>query len=262
MVIRLLKLMVEFSYLNRQNEKLIKSLHLGKYRKLFYRYIAEGLKLCEELLDSNVQPDFIVIDEFFSNKIVNELIRKNFTIYHVESEVYNRISDTKNPQGILACVKIPESIPDNTKNFIALDGVSDPGNVGTIIRTAEWFGFNQIILGAYSCDAYSSKVVRASMGSIFRVNCIHVDNLSEYLKNKFSTYEIYAASIKSDNPIENCKPEGLFGIVIGSESHGLSGDVQKVVSKNYLIKGKGKAESLNAAVASGISLYYFSSFIN
>jgi len=138
-----------------------------------------------------------------------------------------------------------------------LDGVSDPGNVGTIIRTADWYGIKQVFLGAESADQFGLKVVRSSMGSVFRLKVLYKDNLAEFLKENFSDVDIFAADSKAKIPVEELKHNGKFGIVFVSESHGLSKELNDLVKDKYVLEGIGSSESLNVAVSAGISLHYF-----
>src|SRR5690606_4407060 len=142
-------------------------------------------------------------------------------IYTAPKHKFRQLVKQKTPEGILAVVGLKELEFDPNESFIALDGVADPGNVGTIIRTADWFGIKQVFLGAESADQFGPKVVRSSMGSIFRLKVLYKENLAEFLKENFSKIDIFAADSNAKKPVEKIKHNGKFGLVFGSESHGL-----------------------------------------
>jgi len=244
--------------------KFVKSLQSRKERQENNMFVVEGEKLCKELLDSDFKIEFIAMRGNSAESAVDiarKFNAKGISIYTVRSKQFDQISNTKSPQDIMAVVRVKEHEADLTAPFIALDGVNDPGNLGTIIRTADWFGFRHIILGGKSVDKYNAKTVRASMGSLFRVNVTQTDNLAEFLKENYTDFEIYGATLQAATKMEELKPPGKFGIVLGSEAHGISSDVLDVLSNEFLIAGGGNAESLNVAVSLGVAAYYFSKFL-
>jgi TrmH family RNA methyltransferase len=244
--------------------KLINSLDSKKERKVTGLFKAEGEHLVEELLQSDFCADKIIIKNNPTKSAGNlafAFYKKNIPVFRADEIQFKKISDTKTPQDILALVKTKLFNSDTTAPFVGLDGISDPGNVGAIIRTADWFGFRQILLGKNCADIFNPKVVRATQGAIFRCKFIETDNLSECIKNQFNSYEIFGAEAKYGINLSECKPETLFGVILGSESEGFSPEVSKIISKRITIEGKGKTESLNVAVAAGISLYHFAGFL-
>lgn len=242
-------------------KKLIRSLHQRQHREQNFLFIAEGEKLCEELLKSNFVPELIVTRDSSSQSIIElteKFHEKGIPIYSAPKHQFDQMTDAKSPQSIFAVVNKKESEIDFNKPFIALDGLQDPGNVGTIIRTAEWFGFDQVIVGGGSADYYGPKAVRASMGSIFFSKLKYVEDLAGYLKENFGDIEKYGACLGSENQLISFKPKKKeFGLVFGSEAKGISPEVNEVLDGQFEIKGVGKTESLNVAIAVGISLYYF-----
>jgi TrmH family RNA methyltransferase len=246
--------------LTQRLRKNIKSLSHKNFRDDNSIFLVEGEKLCAELIKSKYVPDLVVIRDMPSLEVTNLLEQFAETavpIYSTPKHVFDQMTDTKAPQSIVAVVpKIPMEL-DITQPFIALDGVSDPGNVGTIIRTAEWFGINQIILGNNSADIFNPKVVRSTMGSIFRVKFFETDNLSELLKKQFKKYKLFGATLKSETLLNKIKIPKNYGLIFGNESHGISEDVSKMLDSDFLIEGFGESESLNVAVSVGISLYHF-----
>ncbi len=246
--------------LTQRLRKNIKSLSHKNFRDDNSIFLVEGEKLCAELLKSKFSPDLIVIRDMPSMEVTNLLEQFAETavpIYSTPKHVFDQMTDTKAPQSIVAVVpKIPMEL-DATQPFIALDGVSDPGNVGTIVRTAEWFGINQVILGNNSADIFNPKVVRSTMGSIFRVNFFETDNLSELLKKQYKKFKLFGASLQSQNQLNKIKIPKNYGLIFGNESHGISEEVSKLLDSDFLIEGFGQSESLNVAVSVGISLYHF-----
>lgn len=240
--------------------KLIKSLYRKDKREEHELFIAEGIKLCEELLESDYDVIQVIVRESPPQRIIelaDEYNDMGVPIYTAPKHKFRQLVKQTSPEGIIAVVALKDQDFLPHESFIALDGVSDPGNVGTIIRTADWYGIKQVFLGAESADHFGPKVVRSSMGSIFRVNVLHKDNLAEFLKENFSDVDIYAADSNAETPIEKLKHNKKFGIVFGSESHGLSKELDELVKDKYVLEGTGSSESLNVAVSAGISLHYF-----
>lgn len=242
-------------------KKLIKSLHQKQFRDQNGLFIAEGEKLAFELVKSNYVAELIVIRDSPSSdiiEVVNKYADKGVPVYTAPKHQFDQVCDTKTPQSILIVINIKEMALDTSMPFIALDGISDPGNVGTIIRTADWFGFKQVILGRDCADLYNPKTVRATMGSIFRMNVVTRTDLGELLNEEFNKFNIYGASVHTDKSITSFKPKKNFGLIFGSESHGFSDDVKPFINQEFKIEGSDSAESLNVAVAAGISMYHFS----
>jgi TrmH family RNA methyltransferase len=242
--------------------KLIRTLHDRKHRYNERMFIAEGEKTCADLLKSNLSAEFVIVYGgaseycFWLAEQFYDLGAEVFTAGHA---TFEQLTDAKTPQGIFAVVKMPE--PDMTfkNSFIALDGIADPGNVGTIIRTADWFGFKNIILSPNCADVFNPKTVRATMGSIFTMNLVYNTDLPEFLKEK-PLKEIFGATLEAKISLEDCKPTEHFGLILGSESHGISENMRGFLKTEFIIPGSGNAESLNVGIAAGISLYHFSKF--
>ena len=246
--------------LTQRLRKSVKSLSHKPFRDEKSLFLIEGEKLCTDLLHSNFVIDLIVIRDLPSPEIIEILDRfaeKATPIYTAPKYVFDQITDTKTPQSILAVAQKKEYKLDTTQPFIALDGISDPGNVGTILRTADWFGIKQIIITNETADIFSPKAVRSSMGSIFHLDYYETDNLAELLHKKYSKFKLYACDVHSTTPLHEIKPPKKFGIVFGNESTGISSEVLDVVENTLVINGYGEAESLNVAVSVGIALYHF-----
>lgn len=245
-------------------KKLIKSLHQKQFRDQNGLFIAEGEKICSELLNSSFETELIAIRDSPNAEVISITTRfseMGIPVYVAPKHQFEQVCDTKSPQGIIAVVNIKEQEALDDEPFIALDGVSDPGNVGAIIRSADWFGFKQVILGAESADRYCPKTVRSSMGSIFKIRTIFSENLAETVSSTFKGFDIFSASLDAEKFLEQIKPRKKFGLIFGSESHGVNADLLKMSKACFKIQGNGFAESLNVSVAAGISLYHFSKYV-
>ncbi len=216
-------------------------------------FIAEGPKLVKELLESvpDAIEDVFALKEWIEQN--QELLTKNKVVETTEIEL-ERISQLHTPNNVLAIIKkfpVDELIITKNKITLALDTIQDPGNLGTIIRTADWFGVEQIICSKDCADVYNPKVVQATMGSIARVKVFYVD-LEKWLAEQ-KDIRIYATALEGQD-ITSIKriQEGI--ILIGNESKGISDEILKLANIKIAIPKKGKAESLNAAVAAGIVL--------
>jgi len=239
--------------LGKSQAKYIQSLGQKKVRDQEGVFIAEGPKIVAEFLSSSktrilqlyALPDWIRANHKDCNGV--ELVEIN------EGEL-EKISQLATPNKVLAVIKKFEALSEiQTKGKISLvlETIQDPGNFGTLIRIADWFGIEQIICSNDSADLYNPKVVQSTMGSIARVNLFYTD-LADWLQEQKDVF-IYAAALKGQNVTAMKKiNEGL--IVIGNESKGISSSVFDLVDVRITIPGKGNAESLNAAVAAGIIL--------
>jgi TrmH family RNA methyltransferase len=229
----------------------IKSLHQKKIRKEHGLFIVEGLKSIQEFINSEYVVDSVYCTENLMPKLDN-LSRKIKPVGITESEL-SRISALSTPQAILAVVQIPQQTDLNIKKLdgsfiLALDGVQDPGNLGTIIRTADWFGLNTILCSKDTAEVYNPKVVQASMGSLSRVNIIYTD-----LGDVFSKINIpvYGAVLNGKSIYEtDFGQEGI--ILLGNEGNGISEDLIEKINYPITIPRYGKAESLNVAISASI----------
>lgn len=243
--------------LSKSQVKYIQSLGQKKVRDAESVFIAEGPKLMEELQKS----DKVEIVKIFALRHwidKNNMDNGKYDISEITEPELSKISTLKTPNEVIAIVKNPkiDFNPDLTgKLTIALDAIRDPGNLGTIIRTADWFGIRNVICSNDCTDCFNSKVVQSTMGSIVRINIIY-DDLETRLK-KYSGMHIYAADLEGEDVRAMHKlKEGI--IVIGNESNGVSSKMEKLITGKITIPRIGKAESLNAAVATAIILSHLS----
>ena len=242
--------------------KEIRKLKEKKYRK--DKFIVEGIKMLEEAINENASIDLIIIRE----DINLELDISKFNSIVVTEKVFNTLTDVVSPQGVLAVInkknnkgvaKETENVKiDTTTDYIlALDGIQDPGNLGTIIRTADSANLKQIIVSKNTVDAYSPKVIRSTMGAIYRVNIIEVENLEWTLKDlQKDGFKVVVTSLDTNNSIYDISYNKSI-VVIGNEANGVSKEVQELANERVKIPMLGKTESLNASVATGIMIYEY-----
>lgn len=244
--------------------KNIRKLKDKKYRNAEKKFIVEGVKIIKESIEENASIDTIVIceecikDGIIEQKLLYEVAKYNCV--YVSEKVFQTISEVNNPQGILAIINKEnlESDIDFTEDIIvALDGIQDPGNLGTIIRTVDSVGLKQIIVSKDTADAFNSKVVRSTMGAIFRVKIIEVEDLAKIIKEiKKKKYEVLVTSLQTDNNIYDIDLNKHV-IVIGNEANGVSQEIRDIATVHAKIPMLGKTESLNASVATGVILYEY-----
>ena len=242
--------------------KNIRKLKEKKYRDLENAYIVEGIKLVKEAIAEKTKIKQIVMCENFADNsdldkdTLYEIAKHN--LIYVTEKVFNLITDVKTPQGIIAVIEknnVNTQIDYSQDIIIALDDLQDPGNLGTILRTVDSANLNQIILSKNSADPYNPKVVRSTMGGIFRVNIIETENLQETLKNlQEKKFKIMVTSLDTNNSIYDVEYTKKV-IVIGNEANGVSKAIQDMADEKVKIPMLGKTESLNASVATGIILY-------
>ena len=243
--------------------KEIKKLKEKKYREQEKKYIIEGIKLVQEAIFENANIDKIVVCEDCANDgslekaLLYEIAK--FNCVYVTKKIFDTITDVSNPQGILAIINKKENLELSFDEdiIVALDGIQDPGNLGTILRTLDSTNLKQIILSESTADPYNPKVVRSSMGAIFRVNIIQSKNLVETLeKIKKNKYKIMVTSLETENSIYDTDYNKKI-LVIGNEANGVSKEVLELADEKVKIPMLGKTESLNAAVATSIILYEY-----
>jgi TrmH family RNA methyltransferase len=255
-------------------EKEVRRLHKKKYRKEMFKYILEGIICVNELLQTDILPEYAIISDDFGNKeneqeILNKLKTKNIEIFSVSENYFNKLVNTVSPQGIF-CVapmkfKPIESVFDKEESVICiLDRLTDPGNLGTLVRSASAFGISGMIILACSVELYNPKVMRSALGAHFHLPILYdieFDMIYKTLENK--GYKFYAAvpdrGIKYYEIDKNKDKKIAF--IIGNEHHGVHPKIleyDKIEKFNIPINPK--IESLNAAVTGSIIMSYFSRF--
>lgn len=244
--------------------KHIKKLKDKKYRDESNEYIIEGVKLIEEAVKENAKIKKIIVCEDTTKtyeiptNITLEIAR--YECVYVTEKIFNSITQVTNPQGIMAIVEKgskKEEIDFTQDVIVILDDVQDPGNLGTILRTIDSIGLNQVIVSKGTADSFNPKVVRSTMGAIFRINIIESENLIETIKSiKKHHFKLLVTSLQTENSIYDIKFDKKI-IVIGNEANGISKEIQDMADEKAKIPMLGKTESLNASVATGIVLYEY-----
>jgi len=236
--------------LTKNTIKQIASLRQQKFRKELGLFVVEGRKMTEELLQS----DFETVGLYATETFLADY--PTFSEAEVVSEMQmEQMSGQDTPPGILAVVRIPQDgeIKTTSRLILALDGIANPGNMGTLIRTAEWFGILDVVCSLDCVELWNPKTVQATMGSLFRMKVWKTD-LAEYLQQaKAKGKAIYGALLEGENLFHmQDRPEGI--LVIGSESHGIRAEVLPCITHPVTIPraGSSPTESLNAAVAGAI----------
>lgn len=234
--------------LSNKDQKFIKSLKVKKYRTREKSFLVEGSKNVRELMNSGFKIEIIVGTEAFFSLNLKTLSCRNEI---VDSKLLADLGTYKTNEDAIAVASIRDFELNDLvfdDHLFVLDGVSDPGNVGTIIRTLDWFGFNQIVCSLDCADFYSPKVINSTMGSFTRVKVISCDLADFYQTNKL---DVYAADMDGST-IHGRQFEDPSVFVMGSESHGISKISVGAAKSTLSIPNYGKAESLNVGVAAGI----------
>lgn len=260
--------MKNFENISKSKLKEVRKLNQKKFREENRLFIIEGEKLITEALNSDWNIHFVIAtDEFLSKissqNILNKLNFKNTVIFRVTKSELEKISDTVTAQGIAAVMEqksfdISKSVLFTKKQsfIVALDNISDAGNLGTIIRNCDWFKVDAVLLGEGTVELYNPKVVRSTMGSIFHLPIYPEVNLEKEIQEfKRNSFKIYSTVIDG-SPLEETKFSKKSILILGSESHGVKYHLNKLADETISIKNYGSAESLNVAVAGGIFLFY------
>jgi len=252
--------------LSKEKLKELLKLKTKKERKTQKRFLIEGIRLGEEVADSDWETDFVLFTSSFEKssigrKLLQKFERRNVKIIPVKSEEVKKLSDTVTPQGVIAVVKIKEFSLDRlwsegSSIILALDAIRDPGNVGTLIRTADAFEIDGVILSSDTVELYNPKVVRSTMGSIFHLPIFDEIDLEKIIPQlKKRDFKIYSTNVRDGMDLDKLDYTEKMCILIGSEAEGLSKNLLEVSDEIIRIPIFGKAESLNASVAGGILLY-------
>ena len=238
--------------LSKRQIKYFKSLQLKKYRDQERLFMVEGAKGVEEVLNSEFKVHSLMATEEYLSACAGH----NGAEYCVKEEVLTQIGTFKSNHTAIAIVEMPEKEDPNVSTegiTLVLDSVRDPGNLGTIIRIADWYGISNIICSPDTADWYNPKVVNSTMGSFTRVNLSYTA-LEDFLKNV--TVPIYGAVLNGKSIYEESLEKNAL-VVMGNESRGISREIQSYITHPVLIPGKGKAESLNVAVSTAVVLDNF-----
>ena len=244
--------------------KYLKSLNNKKHRLIEKKVLIEGLRIIDEGISSGLNFEHIWISNRHDkySVIYLNLIKKIKTCdipytFEIDKDI-QFISNTKNSQGIVALLIVDNLFNENLHFFsdkiVILDRISDPGNLGTIIRTCAWFGITSLILTKSSADIFNPKCLRSSMGGHFYIdNCIYLSNKKIVDFISLHKYKIYCSSMEGKS-IYNLERNDKWALILGSEAHGINEEL--LVGEKITIPKKGSIESLNVSIASGIMLDY------
>ena len=240
--------------------KKLSILSTKKGRKEEGKFLIEGYRIIRTALRNNVNIENIYISNRFKAsedyKNLNGLISENIDVAVLDEKTINKICQTVNPAGIVAACLLPNDFKITkllTDNWIYLDKISDPGNIGTLLRTSAWFGINNVALSSKCADAFNPKVVRSAMGAHFSLNIVGNMDLFEFKKNQ---YCIIGAD-QNGSPMDDFNyDKKKWILVIGNEGHGISENSKKYIQHFLSIPSSGSGNSLNAAVAGSILIHH------
>ena len=252
--------------LSKEKLKELVKLKTKKGRNTQGRFLIEGLRLCEEMANSNWDAESVLFTSAFQDstagkKLLRKFERRKVKTIPAKSDVVKKLSDTVTPQGIICVVKIKkfslaEAWSKGSSILLALDQIRDPGNVGTLIRTADAFGIDGVILSTDTVELYNPKVVRSTMGSIFHLPVFEEVDLEKTIPRlKTRHFKIYGTDTREGKDFDQLSYSPRTCLLIGSEATGLTKRLSHLSDEIIRIHTTGKAESLNASVAGGILLY-------
>lgn len=246
--------------ITRNELKYYSSLSQKKFRESESKFIVEGIKNVNEGLNSHFDCEIVLTSFEFAElnkKFLSEINKKNIRIEVLRSQDFIRISETKSPQGIAAVFRYAKLkfYPDKSESnvLVYLDNISDPGNLGTIIRTCDWFGINEILISKFSVDYLNPKAIRASMGSIFHLYIFEEVEQALLEELKLNNFKIICSDLDGKN-IFDYKFSDKIVLVFSNEATGPTDIVKNIADDIITIPKYGNAESLNVAIASGIIL--------
>ncbi len=240
--------------LSKNDSKFVKSLKLKKYRQQERCFLVEGEKNIEEVLPSSLRVRFLVGTTDYIQRLQSRDVVLP-TYYEVKQNQLESLGSFKSNQAGLAVVEMPkETVYAPLDDYVlVLDQVSDPGNLGTIVRTMDWFGFRSLVCSPDSADFYNPKTIAATMGSFTRIVPSYAD-LSAFLKEQKKTgTPVYGLVLGGDILTKSTLGPGIY--VMGSEAHGISPEVMDLLDHRCTIRGHGNAESLNVAIATAVLLH-------
>lgn len=232
--------------------KLVQSLQTqAKARRKEGKMVLEGLRLVRDAIESGHTPEFIL---HTPDKLDASLTQNEFELLEVSDDVMRKISDTQQPQGIIGVFPLPAAEPpSNPERILILDAIRDPGNLGTILRTAAAAGIQAVLLSPDSVDPYNPKVLRSGMGAHFRLPIIEMDwhQIAAYC----ASLRIYLAESHGDLSYDQASWSDAWALIIGSEAHGAGDSAAQIATSRIFIPMAAQTESINAAMAAGIILF-------
>ena len=227
-------------------------LHSKKYRTRTQSFLIEGFHLLEDAINSGWHIETLIVQD--GVMLPDWLSTQKFIT--VNQQVFTAISQTETPQGVAAVVKMPDTQHITGNHLLLIDQVQDPGNLGTMIRTADAAGFSQVILGKGTVDVYNDKVIRASQGSIFHIPVLEA-NLLELIPNlQKQSYTVLASALHNSVAYDAVGQPNKVALVMGNEGSGIAPEILQLADQCIKIPIYGQAESLNVSIAAGILMYH------
>lgn len=249
--------MLEIESKNNNLFKEIKKLKEKKHRIKSNKYLIEGLRFVEEAIKSKVSIDSIIFTESFKEKNPELFLKinENIKLIQMNEALLKQLCSTENPQGIVGVINMQNKELKSGELVVLVDKVQDPGNMGTIIRTAHAAGAAGIVMTKGTVDIYNDKTLRSTMGSIFYIPIVE-DNSLDFVKSlKKEGYKLVVSSLQGKNNFFEENLQGKVMIAVGNEGNGVSDEVYDIADIKVKIPMPGEAESLNVAVATSIMIY-------
>ncbi len=219
------------------------------------KVVLEGARLIQDAWQNGSRPDFVLYTPGADNGLIDLLERRRIDALPVDDKVMQHVTDTQSPQGIVGVFPMPQpELPTDAQSILIADAISDPGNLGTIIRTAAGAGVDAVILAPNCVDAYNPKVLRSGMGAHFRVPVLEMTWAQ--IREQVAVDEIYLADGEGDMPYDaDVWASGSWALIVGSEAHGASDEALATATQRVFIPMAHATESLNAAVAAAVILF-------
>ena len=240
----------------------IKKLKEKKYRNIENKFIVEGFRFVSEALQSEFQVAIVIVCEDQGSRYkkfeIEHMLQLDTKVYYIKKQLFNVLCSTESPQGILAVVTNKQSkLNYNNGFYILVDGVQDPGNLGTLIRTADAAGALGVILLRGTVDAFNEKTLRATMGSIFHLPVVEFKDLEGLQSLVTSGFRLIVSSLEGENNFYDQNLQGKIIIVVGNEGNGVSKEIENLADSKVKIPMPGSAESLNVAIAGSIMMFEY-----
>ncbi|CAI3206167.1 RNA methyltransferase [Clostridium neonatale] len=237
-----------------------KKLKERKHRNRNNKYIIEGFRLIEEAFKADLPIEYLIITKEENEKMttyIEKYLKDDIKIYLMSDSLFKELISTEQPQGILAVANMQNNyLKENGSFYLLCDKVQDPGNLGTIIRTAHAAGVDGIILTKGTVDIYNEKTIRSTMGSLFYIPVVYDDeNLSLVKKLKEESFKILVTSLETDKDFYEEDLKGRILLTVGNEGNGVSDEIHEIADTKVKIPMPGNAESLNVAIATSVIIY-------
>ncbi|MGY0568609.1 TrmH family RNA methyltransferase [Bacillus safensis] len=234
------------------NIKQWKKLHTKKERTKTGLFLVEGIHLVEEALKSGIVKELMVT----SSDMLPSHIQPDIELYELSEEAFSAMTETETPQHIAAVCTVPVFEEKKVERLLLLDAVQDPGNLGTLIRTADAAGLDAVILGEGTVDAFNGKTLRSAQGSHFHLPILKQTLQQAITELKERGIPVYGSALKDAKEYKSVTAEGPFALIVGNEGAGIDPDILQMTDQNLYVPMYGQAESLNVAVAAAVLVYH------